>query len=90
MAQRVTPLGHVLSPEVELGRERVVSWAVQGQVGSGVGSALAERLSMVKLETVCFSTALTTSVDERAARTIALVDCSAHSRRDVAAAPSSI
>ena len=90
MAQRVTPLGHVLSPEVELGRERVVSWAMQGQVGRGVGSALAEGLSMGELETVCLSSALTTSVDERAARTIALVDCPAYGRRDVAAAPASI
>ena len=82
-------LGHVLSIEVRLGGEGVVGATMQREVGGGVRTLLAERLSMVELETVCFLTALTASVDERAARTIALVDRAACRRGNVTAAPAS-
>ena len=82
-------LGHVLWTEVQLGGEGVVSATMQGEVCGGVRTLLAERMSMVELETVCFSTAFTTSVDERAARTIALVDCPTYGRGNVTAAPAS-
>ena len=87
MTPRLLSLGHVLGTEVQLGGEGVVGATVQRQVCGGVLTLLAERLSMVKLEAARFSTALTASVDERAARTIALVDCPAHSRGNVTTAP---
>ena len=90
MTPGLLSLGHVFSTEVQLGDEGVVVPTMQREVCGGVRTLLAERMSMVELETVCFSTAFTTSVDERAARTIALVDCPAYGRRDVAAAPASI
>ena len=90
MTLGVPPLGHVFSTEVQLGDEGVVVATMQREVCGGVRTLLAERLSMVELEIACFSTALTASVDERAARTIALVDCPAYGRGDVTAAPASI
>ena len=77
MTPRLLSLGHVLGTEVQLGGEGVVGATVQRQVCGGVLTLLAERLSMVKLETVCFSTALTTCIDKGAARVVALVDCPA-------------
>ena len=90
MTPGLPSLGHVLATEVQLGGEGVVGVTVQRDVCGGVRTLLAERPSMVKLETVCFSTALTASVDKRAARTIALVDCPAYGCRNVTAAPVSI
>ena len=83
-------LGHVLLTEVQLGGEGVVGATMQREVCGGVRTLPAERLSMVELETVCFLTALTAFVDERAARTVALVDYAAHGRGDVTAAPVSV
>ena len=83
-------LGHVLWTEVQLGGEGVVGATMQREVCGGVRTLLAERLSMVELEVACFSTALTTSVDERAAGTIALVDCPACRRGNVTAALASL
>jgi len=90
MTPRLLSLGHVLGTEVQLGGEGVVGATVQRQVCGGVLTLLAERLSMVKLEAARFSTALTASVDERAARTIALVDCPPHSRGNVTTAPAAM
>ena len=56
---------------------------MKGQVRGGVRTLHAERLSMVELEIMSFLAALATLVDIRAARTVALVDGSAHGRRDV-------
>ena len=67
---RVTSLGHVLPPEVELRRERVVRWTMQGQILHSVLSSLAERSPVVKLETVRFGAAFPALVDEAAASTI--------------------
>ena len=90
MTPGLPSLGHVLSTEVQLGGEGVVSATMQREVCGGVRTLLAERLSMVELEVVRFSTALTASVDERATRTVALVDCPAYGRGNVTAAPASI
>ena len=90
MTPGLLSLGHALSPKVQLGGEGVVSATMQRDVSGGVHTLLAERLSMVELETACFSTALTTFVDKRAARTIALIDCPANRRGNVTAAPASI
>ena len=90
MTPGLLSLGHVLSTKVRLGGEAVVGATMQRQICGGVRTLLAERLSVVELEAVCFSTALTASVDERAARTIALVDCPAYGRGNVTAAPASI
>ena len=89
MTTGLLQLGHVLSTEGQLSGEGVVGATMQRQVCGGVRTLLAERLSMVELEVACFSTALTTSVDERAARTIALVDRAACRRGNVTAAPAS-
>jgi hypothetical protein len=47
--QRFTVPGHVLDPKVALSRERVMGWAVKGQVGGGVRGQLPEGVSVVKL-----------------------------------------
>ena len=83
MTTRLLPLRHLFSPEVHLGGERVMGATVKGQVRGGVRTLHAERLSMVELEVMGFLAALATLVDIRAARAIALVDGSAHGRRDV-------
>ena len=90
MTPGLPSLGHVLSTEVPLGGEGVVSATMQRKVCGGVRTLPAERLSMVELEPACFSTALTSFVDKRAARTIALVDCPTYGRGNVTAAPASI
>ena len=90
MTPGLLSLGHVLSIEVRLGGEGVVGATMQREVCGGVRTLPAERLSMVELEAARFSTALTTSVDERAARTIALVDCPAYRRGNVTAALASL
>ena len=83
-------LGHVLLTEVQLGGEGVVGATMQREVCGGVRTLPAERLSMMELEVTCFLTALTAFVDERAARTVALVDYAAYGRGDVTAAAGSI
>ena len=83
-------LGHMLPTEVQLGGEGVVSATTQREIYGGVHTLLAERLSMVELEVVGFSTALTTCVDKSAARAVALVDCPAYRRGNVTAALASI
>ena len=90
MTTGLLQLGHVLSTEGQLSGEGVVGATMQRQVCGGVRTLLAERLSMVKLETVCFSTALTTCIDKGAARVVALVDCPAYGRGNMTAAPASI
>jgi len=80
-------LRHVRSAEVQLGGEHVVGATVQSHVCDGVRTSPAEGLSMVQLEIVCFLAAFATLVDKGAACAVALVDCSAHRRRDVTAVP---
>ena len=87
MAPELPSLRHVLSTEVQLGCEGVVATTMQRQVCGGVRTLLAERLSMVELEVMCFLTALTTFVDKRAARAVALVNCPAYSRGNVTTEP---
>jgi hypothetical protein len=67
VATRLLPFGHVRSPEVHLGGERIMGTTVKGQVRGGVCTLHAERLSMVELEVVCFLAAFATLVDIRAA-----------------------
>ena len=90
MTPGLPSLGHVLSTKVQLGCEGVVGATMQRQVRGGVRALLAERLSMVELEIASFSTALTAPVDERAARTIAVVHRSPYDRGNVTAALASI
>lgn len=84
---RVSAFGHVLSPEIELGRERVVSGAMQGQVGSGVASVLAERSSVVELEAVRFPATYAALVDVAATSAVALENDSTHVGWHVSVAP---
>ena len=90
MTPGLLPLGHVLSTKVQFGDQGVVAATMQREVCGGVRTLLAERLSMVELEAARFLTAFTTSVHERAARTIALVDRPAHGRGNVTTALASI
>jgi len=75
---RLTLFSHMLSSEVLLCGKRVVSWAMQGQVRSGVASAFAERLSMVQLDRACLAAAFTALVHVAAATAIALENSPTH------------
>jgi hypothetical protein len=56
---------------------------MERQVRDGVRTLHAERLPMMELEVMRFLAALATFVDVSAAPAVALVDGSAHSRRDM-------
>jgi hypothetical protein len=75
--------GHVRATEVQLGGEGVVSAANNRQVCSGVCAPFAERPAMVKLEVPSLLAANAAIVHVGAARAIALVNGSAHSRWNV-------
>ena len=57
MAARFLSLLHVLSTEIQLGGEHVVSATMKGQVRDGVCTLHTERPPMVELEVTGFSTA---------------------------------
>ena len=86
MAERVAPLGYLLSPKVELGRQRVVRRTMQGHVLDRVRALLAEGISMMKLEAVRFTAAFAALIDIATATAIAFEDCSTHVGRNVSAA----
>ena len=67
MAIGIASACHVRSPKVELGSKRVVSATMQRDVCSRVRPSLAERLSVMELDVMCFLAAYPAIVDIGAA-----------------------
>jgi hypothetical protein len=87
VAQRVAALGHALSTEVELGRQRVVLRTVKGQVLDRMRALLAEGFPVMKLEQAHFAATFAALIDIATATAVALEDRSAHRGRNVSARP---
>ena len=86
MPQQVTFRRHQLWAEVLLGREHVVSTAVQSEVGSHVRTPFGERLQVMKLQIACFRAALAPFIEIGAAPAVSLKHCTPFRRRDVSSA----